>query len=433
MDGRVKIVLADDHAMVRGGLRRVLDAEPDLAVVAEAGNAEAALRETLAHRPRIVVLDLNMPGPPTVDVIPDLLKAAPGCAVLVLTMDNEPASAQAAMSAGASAYVLKEAAEVELVEAIRALLAGRTYLDPSLGARLATSSAAGRGAWRLTAVADPEALVGSTFADHRLDAVLGRGGMGVVFRATDLALDRPVALKLIAAEVAGDRVFRARFEREARLAASIDHPHVVAIHRAGEEDGVPYLTMRYVDGPDLRGVVSAIGPLAAPRATALLCQIAAALDAAHALGLVHRDVKPTNVLVEARGPREQCFLADFGLTKPGVEDSVTRTAMPLGTVDYVAPEQAQGREVDARADIYSLGCVFFYMLTARVPFDRESDLAKLWSHVNEPPPKLRTLRPDLPLELEEVLERALAKRPADRPASAGELARSVAAAIGGLT
>ncbi len=417
--------------MVRGGLRRVLDAEADLRVVAEAGDVEMALRETRDHQPRVVVLDLNMPGIPTLDAIPDFLDAAPDCAVLVLTMDDEPASAKAAMSSGAAGYVLKEAAEAELVEAVRALLAGRTYLDPSLGARLARSDGGPREPMHAVTAAEPESAVGSSFAEHRIDAVVGRGGMGVVFRATDLALARTVALKVIASQVGRDRLFQAHFARECRLAARIEHPHVVPIYSAGEAEGVAYLTMRYVDGPDLGGVIRREERLDAPRAVALLSQIAGALDEAHRLGVVHLDVKPANVLIDRRGKVEHSFLTDFGLTKPLAEDSATETTLALGTIDYMAPERAQGLEVDGHADVYSLGCLLFHMLTGRVVFERDNDLAKIWSHVNGAPPKLRSHRPELPESLEQALARALSKEPGQRQGSPGELARDAAEAISG--
>lgn len=426
---RIPIVLADDHAVVRGGVRRVLETQADLRVVAEAGDVDAALRLTREHQPRIVLLDLHMPGAPTVDAIPEFLQAAPGCAVLVLTMESEPSAARDALSAGARGYVLKDAAEAELVAAVRAVVAGRTYLDPGLGATLAKAGASAGGV--ATAHIDPLRAIGSTIAGHRIEAVLGRGGMGVVFRATDLTLDRTVALKLIAPEVVADPTFRARFQRECRLAAAIDHPNAVEIFHAGEEDAQLYLTMRFVDGPDLLTLLRDEGRFEPGRAVTLLSQIAGAVDEAHRLGLVHRDIKPANVLVQRRAGVEHAFLTDFGLTKPTVSDSVTRTAVPIGTVDYIAPEQARGTAIDARADIYSLGCVLFAMLTGSVVFDRDSDLAKLWAHVHDPPPRLRSIRPELPEALEAVLDRALAKEPADRQRTAGELAREAAAALGG--
>jgi serine/threonine protein kinase len=255
--------------------------------------------------------------------------------------------------------------------------------------------------------------------------------MGLVFRATDCTLRRAVALKVIAPEAARDRLFRARFERECRLAAAIDHPHVIQIFHAGEHDGLLYLTMRYVDGTDLGRLLGDEGALAPPRAAAILTQLASALDEAHGLGLVHRDVKPANVLIAARSGADHAFLTDFGVTQRTVEQSATHTALPLGTVDYIAPEQAQGAEVDARADIYSLGCVLFEMLTGRVPFDRDGDLDKLWAHVHAAPPRLRALAPGLPGSLQGVLDRALAKDRDERPQSAGELASAARAALPG--
>lgn len=423
----VGIVLADDHAMVRGGLRLVLETEADMKVVAEAGDVAGALRLTREHQPRIVLLDLHMPGDPVVEAIPSFHEAAPDCAVLVLTMDSEPSMARAALSAGARGYILKEAAEEQLVEAVRAVVTGGTYLAPTLGATLAQMGEADRPrALHL----DPRRVVGTNFAGHRIDAVLGHGGMGVVFRATDLVLDRVVALKLITPTAGEDPLFRTRFAQECRLAAAIDHPHAVQIFHAGEDEGLLYLTMRYVDGPDLRRLLRDEGCFEPARAVALLDQIAGALDEAHRLGLVHRDVKPANVLVEKGIRGEQAYLSDFGLTKPTVEDSVTRTAFPVGTVDYIAPEQARGGEVDARADVYSLGCLLFHVLTGDVVFDRDSDLDKLWAHVHEPPPRLRAIKPQLPADLEDVLARALAKDPGERQRSAGEFARGVTAAVG---
>jgi len=425
----IEIVLADDHAMVRGGLRRVLESAAGLRVVAEAGDVQTALRHTRRHRPRIVVLDLHMPGDPTLPSIEHFVEASPNSAVLVLTMDDDPAVAREALGAGARGYVLKEAAESELVEAIRAVVAGRTYLAPSLGARLATIGA--QSVSRLPGLSDrqPQLAVGSTFAGHRIDAFVGQGGMGLVFRATDCTLDRQVALKVIAPDVAGDRVFRARFERECRLAAAIDHPHVVQIYHAGEANGLLYVTMRYIDGTDLHKLLRKQGRLEPPRAVALLAQIAGALDEAHRLGLVHRDVKPANVLIATRRGAEHGFLTDFGVTKRTVEQSLTRTVLPLGTVDYIAPEQAAGAEVDARADIYSLGCVLFEALTGEVLFERDSDVDKLWAHVHEPPPTLRSVIPELPVGLQNVLVRALAKDPEERQQSAGELASSARRAL----
>jgi DNA-binding NarL/FixJ family response regulator len=278
----------------------------------------------------------------------------------------------------------------------------------------------------------PELTVGSIFARHRIEAVAGRGGMGVVFRATDLALDRPVALKLIAPGVALDPIFRTRFEQECRAAAAIDHPHVVEVFHAGEEDGVLYVTMRYVEGLDLGALVARDPPLEPARAIRLLAQVADALDAAHRRGLVHRDVKPTNVLIAVRDGVEHAFLTDFGLTKRReADDGLTKPGFAMGTADYMSPEQARGADVDARADVYALGCVLFKTLTGTVPFDRGSDLEKLWAHLHDPPPSLRDARPDLPPALDAAVRHAMAKDPAERPQSAGEFAAELLAAVGG--
>src|SRR5215218_3796318 len=254
--------------MVRSGLRLLLESEGEFSVVAEAGDVDAALRCAAEHRPRVILLDLNMPGRPSLAAIPELLAAGQGAAVVVMTMYDEPVYARRALMAGASGYVLKEAAEAELVEAVRAAAAGRTYLNPGLGARLAASppepadAPPPASAPEAPTGAALELAIGSTFAGHRIDAVAGRGGMGVVYLATDLTLDRPVALKLIAPALATDPVFRARFESECKLAAGIDHANVVQIFHAGEERGLLYVTMRYVRGTDLRTLLGEEGRLA---------------------------------------------------------------------------------------------------------------------------------------------------------------------------
>jgi DNA-binding NarL/FixJ family response regulator/predicted Ser/Thr protein kinase len=425
----IDIVLADDHAMVRTGLRMLLEAEPDFKIVAEAGDVESAVEQARAHQPRILLLDVNMRGEPSLPAIPTILEASSETAIVVLTMQDDPDYARWALTAGASGYVLKEAAEAELVEAVRAAARGRTYLNPALGAQLARKAPE---PIRRPAAAPVELGVGSTFAGHRIDALAGSGGMGTVFRATDLTLDRPVALKVIAPEVARDPVFRERFARECRVAALLDHPNVVPVYHAGEDRGLLYLTMRYVEGTDLRSLLRQEGALEAERALLLVDQIAQALDAAHQHGLVHRDVKPANVLIGNRGGREHAFLTDFGVTKERMTPSdLTRTGFAMGTADYIAPEQAKGAQVDARADVYALGCVLFQTLSGSVPYDRDSDVDKMWAHVHEPPPALEDVRPDLPPALDDVLARALAKDPDARQQSAGRLAAEALAALRG--
>jgi serine/threonine protein kinase len=269
---------------------------------------------------------------------------------------------------------------------------------------------------------------GTVFAGHRIKGVVGRGGMGVVYRATQLDLDRTVALKVVAPELQEDETARRRFLHESRRAASIDHPHVVPIHYAGEEDGVPYLVMRYVVGDDARTLVRRDGPLEPTRTAAIVAQVAGALDAAHSAGLVHRDVKPANVLL---GASDHAYLSDFGLARHVQSiSSATGSGHWVGTLDYVAPEQIRGDAVDARTDVYALGCLLYFLLTASVPFPREGDEAKLWAHLTERPP--RPSERGAPEAFDPVISRALAKAPDDRYPSAGDLGRAAQGAATGV-
>jgi ABC-type branched-subunit amino acid transport system substrate-binding protein/DNA-binding beta-propeller fold protein YncE len=276
-------------------------------------------------------------------------------------------------------------------------------------------------------VADRESVVsvalgpGSTFAGYRVDSLIGRGGMGVVYKATDLSLDRPVALKLIAPELAQDERFRARFLREPRLAAALDHPHVIPIHEAGEHDGQLYLAMRFVEGDDLKTILERDGALTPERALAVLAQIADALDTAHRRGLVHRDVKPANVLLDEDG---HAYLTDFGISTQ-VGGASTDTGRMVGTLDYLAPEQIRGEEVDGRSDCYALACVLYECLAGRPPFRRETEAETLWAHMQEAPPEL----PGEPA-LDPVLATALAKEKEGRHASCCEFLDAASAALG---
>ncbi len=277
-----------------------------------------------------------------------------------------------------------------------------------------------------------ELQIGSVIGGHRIEAVAGRGGMGVVYRAIHLALNRVVALKLIAPELAEDPEFRERFKRESEIAASLDHPNVISIYTAGEDLGQLYVTMRFVDGTDLREMIALQGRLQPDEASRIISQIASALDAAHARGLVHRDIKPANVLIAGPQGQRHAYLTDFGLTKQAQSQSgLTRTGMIVGTMDYIAPEQLQGTEVDARTDTYALGCVFYQALTGQVPFPRETEPAKMWAHMSEPAPSLSQAAPHLPSELDDVLKRAMAKAPGDRYLSAGDFGRAAVAAAQG--
>ncbi len=273
---------------------------------------------------------------------------------------------------------------------------------------------------------------GTVFAGHRIDGVAGRGGMGVVYRATHLALDHVVALKVISPELAHDERFRERFVRESRVAVSIRHANVVQVRHAGEEDGVLFVTMDYIDGSDLRTVITTERRIEPARAAWIIGQVAAALDASHERGLVHRDVKPGNVLIEGGGADERVYLTDFGLTKrmSGATE-LTASGAFIGTLEYMAPEQIRGGELDARTDVYALGGVAFATITGEAPFGRvDGDVAKLYAHLNDPVPRASERVPGLPPALDPVFQRAMAKDPGERYASAGELARALERAAG---
>jgi hypothetical protein len=270
---------------------------------------------------------------------------------------------------------------------------------------------------------DPPALIspGATFGGYRVESLVARGGMGVVYRAIDLSLERPVALKLIAPELAGDERFRSRFLMEPRLAASLDHPSVVPIYEAGEREGRLYLVMRWVEGTDLRRLLDAEGSLEPERAIATLMQVADALDATHRRGLVHRDVKPANILLDEDG---HAYLTDFGITKQ-LEGGAADSGHIAGTIDYLAPEQIRGEELDGRTDAYALACVLYECLAGSPPFRRPTEPETLWAHLQQPPPPLRG-HP----ALDDVMRQALAKEPDERPASCTELVRAAATALG---
>jgi len=267
-------------------------------------------------------------------------------------------------------------------------------------------------------------------AGYRIENVVGRGGMGVVYRARQTELDRRVAIKLIATERAADPVYRERFKQESRLAASIDHANVIPVYEAGEDDGLLFIAMRLVDGVDLAQLISYSGPLHATRALRILEQLAGALDAAHARGLVHRDVKPANVLLTAEEP-EHVYLTDFGVAKSiGAGAAQTRAEDLVGTLDYVAPEQIQGNPASASVDIYALTGLFHYCLTGEVPYPREEASAKLWAHLNAPPPTPSKHAQALPEQIDAVIARGMQKDPALRYQSAADLARAAADALG---
>lgn len=273
---------------------------------------------------------------------------------------------------------------------------------------------------------------GDEFAGYRVERRLGRGGMGVLYLAIEPGLERRVALKLIAPEAEDDEVFARRFAEESRIAASIEHPNVVPIYAAGEEGGVPYIAMRYVAGADLARRLASEGRLSPEVAVDLIAQIANGLDAIHAAGLIHRDVKPANVLLSGDDGGDHAYITDFGVARNvATESGLTQTGRFVGTLDYVAPEQISGDAIDARVDVYALGCLLFKLLTGEVPFPKEGDAARLFAHLNDPPPAPSLYVPEVSMALDDVVVRAMSKSPDDRYPSAGDLGRAARAALRG--
>jgi hypothetical protein len=264
--------------------------------------------------------------------------------------------------------------------------------------------------------------IGQELGGYRIEALVARGGMGVVYRAVQPALGRRVALKVITPETAEDPEYRRRFEREWRMAAALEHPNILPVHEAGEWDGLLFIAMRYVEGTDLRSLLRSRGRLDLDEVVRILGQVGDALDAAHDEGLVHRDIKPANILIDPRKGRrgsEHVYLADFGVARLATATEVTATGLFIGTLDYAAPEQIQGKPIDGRADVYSLTCVLYECLAGRAPFRRDTDLATLYAHLFDPPPRLSAARPDIAMDA--VVERGMAKDPGERFPTAGML------------
>jgi len=273
-----------------------------------------------------------------------------------------------------------------------------------------------------------ELAPGTVVAGYRIEALLGRGAMAEVYRAQDETLGSVVALKLLDRLSAADDRFRQRFERESTIAASLEHPNVVPVLATGEDDDHLYLAMELIDGSDLRRLLRENGRLEPGRAIALIEQFAGALDTAHKAGLVHRDVKPGNILVAG----DRAYICDFGLARHvSSVSSLTGDRGFVGTIDYVPPEQIEGGTVDGRADVYSLGCVLYECLAGSRPFERDSELSVVFAHLNEPPPKITDVRPDLPAAFDDVFAVALAKDPDDRYSTCGEFADAARAALAG--
>jgi len=273
---------------------------------------------------------------------------------------------------------------------------------------------------------------GSLIGGYRLEDRIGQGGMAVVFRAQDTRLNRLVALKLLAPALAGDTAFRRRFARESLAAAAVDDPHIIPVYEAGEADGLLFIAMRYVGGGDVSSLLHRDGPLPPTRLAAIISAVASALDAAHAAGLVHRDVKPANMLLDIRpGRPDHVYLSDFGLSKgPLATSALTGTGQFLGTLDYMSPEQLEGRPVDGRTDQYALACAAYELLTGIPPFRRDQGLAVAFAHLSAAPPSVMSLRPGLGRQVDDVFARALAKPPDSRFDTCGQFAEALRAALG---
>jgi len=276
----------------------------------------------------------------------------------------------------------------------------------------------------------PDPRIGSTLGDYTIEEIIGRGGMSVVYLARHTKLDRHVALKVMSEELSDNEGFRSRFAREAKMAANLEHPNIVPVYDAGEIDGVLYLAMRVIRGTDLRRVITEGGPMDPERTLTIAGQVASALDAAHRAGLVHRDVKPGNILLAVDGDEEHAFLTDFGLTKHvSSKSGLTKTGTFLGTVDYVAPEQIRGSEVDGRTDEYSLGCVAFECLTGEVPFPKDQDVTTLFAHIEDERPRVSAQRPGLPVALDDTVARAMARDKEERFDTCQAFVRAARAAL----
>ncbi|MFY9918427.1 MAG: serine/threonine-protein kinase [Mycobacterium sp.] len=280
------------------------------------------------------------------------------------------------------------------------------------------------------ASAQGDSRLGTRFGPYELQALIGVGGMGEVYRAYDTVKERTVAVKVLRAEMAADKSYQARFRRESRVAARLQEPHVIPVHDFGDIDGTLYIDMRLVEGASLKDELRANGPLEPRRAASIIAQVAAALDAAHADGLVHRDIKPENVLLTQD---DFAYLVDFGIAHGDGDASVTSTGLIIGSCAYMAAERFAGGQVGPAADIYSLTCLLYECLTGRAPFETGGDLRQLMSaHMFSPPPRPSIMRRGITRAFDDVVARGLAKKPSDRYATAGELAKAANAAVGAV-
>ena len=389
-----RVLVVDDDPTVREIVAAVLEASE--IEVHEADTGAAAVRAVDDLEPDLVVLDITMPDMDGWDAL-DRIRSTSDVPVLMLTALVEEEDKVRALRKGADDYVAKPLSPAEFSARVEALLRRAMRTRP------------------------PVSEVGS----YRLEAELGRGGMGVVYRARHASMDRVVALKVLPAELTPDKVARERFIREWKTAASLQHPNIVPIYDAGEIDGRLFIAMRFIDGADLASAIDEARQFSLDRTVAVIAQIGPALDAAHAQGVVHRDVKPGNILLEG----ERAWLTDFGLAKIAEPSRViSKPGQAIGTPEYLAPEQVRGLPITGATDVYALGCVAFEMLTGRSPFAHVvPSIALLYAHMSAAPPAVSDVRAGLPAAVDEVIAKALAKEPAERY----ETAAAFAAALDG--
>ena len=362
--------------------------------------------------PDFVVLDVQMPRLDGWQTLKGI-RARSDIPVLMLTAEAAEEDKVRGLSGGADDYLTKPLAPAEFVARVQALLRRAARRPPETPG--GTSH-------------EPTLEPGTLFGSYRIDGLLGRGGMSNVYRATHTALDRVLALKIMSDELSRDRVNRERFMNEWKVAAALRHPNILPVHDAGEIGGRLFLAMDLVEGGDLGHEIMFDGALSPPRAIRILDQAAAALDAAHGAGMVHRDVKPGNVLLEG----ERAFLTDFGLSKllSSGGPRLTAPGRMVGTVEYLSPEQIRGEPVTAQTDIYALGCVIFEAFTASSPFDGETDFVLMYAHLERAVPRMSERRPVLPPSADEVVAKAMAKQPAERFESAGATIAALKRAFG---
>jgi serine/threonine protein kinase len=377
-------------------------------VVGAAGGADgiARLDEAL---PDLVVLDVEMAGLDGWQTL-EAIRSRSHVPILMLTDRVTQEDNVRRLIAGADDYVAKPVAPAEFGARVEALLRRAGVL---LGAP--------------PEIADEPGLpAGAIVGSYRIDELIAQGGMSAIYRATHTALDRVVALKLLSGDTAEDPTTRERFTNEWRIAAGLRHPNILTVHDAGEVDGRLFLAMELIDGGDLADAIEKSGALTPARALPILSQTGSALDAAHAAGLVHRDVKPANVLLSG----DHAYLTDFGLSKVlGRNSRLTAPGRTVGTAEYLAPEQIRGEPVDARTDVYALGCMFYEVLTGSSPFQAESDFVLMYAHLENDAPQASERNPDLPRAVDQVVSRAMAKHPDGRYASAGAAVSALKAAF----